>query len=91
MLKSPEKERSRGHARGAAEGELMGTLMGLRKVYATLLKEQLSQKFCRLPENFLWEVGNAELEDLYIWMRRILTAESVADVFGGKNVDDEYC
>jgi predicted transposase YdaD len=65
---------ARGEARGRAEGEVSGR--------ADTLLLQLEVKFGQLPETIEQTVRSAGYEQLGVWCTEVITADSLADLFG---------
>ena len=56
---------------------------GLRDGLEEVLRDQLVQRFGKLSPRVRRKLGRASAGDLQAWARRVLTAESVEDVFAG--------
>lgn len=70
IMTTADKLRAEGRTEGRAEGR------------ADSLLDLLSLKFGPLPDNFVARVRAADLEQLRAWTARVLTAGSLAEVFG---------
>jgi predicted transposase/invertase (TIGR01784 family) len=71
------KGRAEGEARGRAEGEARGRAEGLRR----MLMHLLSLKFGPPPGDTRARIDTAGEDELLLWSERVLTAESLVDVF----------
>ncbi len=67
-----------GIAQGKAEGMAEGKAEGER----ALLARQLGRRFGAIPENFAKRIENAAEPELMTWADRVLTAKTLAEVFG---------
>ncbi len=63
----------RGEARGEARGRISGA--------ASLLRDQIEDRFGALPEPVLERLDQADTEHLTVWSRRVLRARSLDEVF----------
>ena len=72
-----EKGHKQGHKKGRKEGRKEGLTIG----ETTIISRQLEQKFGTLPDKYLVLLKSADEEKLLHWADRILTADSLDDVF----------
>ena len=72
-----EKGEQRGEQRGKRLGERIGEQIGK----ANMLLDLINFKFGKPSQAVVKRVKNAEVEQLDVWSRRILTANSVAELF----------
>ena len=75
------KGRAEGEAKGRAEGEARGEAKGKVRGKAEIVLKLLRLRFGDLPEEVKARVAQASLEELEIWIERVLTAESLDAVF----------
>jgi len=68
-----EKAEKRGEKRGKQEGEQIGK--------AKMLLELISLKFGAPSKTVVKRVTHADIEQLDVWIRRILTANSLRELF----------
>ncbi|MEM9594712.1 MAG: Rpn family recombination-promoting nuclease/putative transposase [Acidobacteriota bacterium] len=71
-----------GRREGRQEGRREGRQEGRREGEATLLQEQLRWKFGRLPAATEARLRSAAPDQLRAWGRRLLSADSLQDVWG---------
>ncbi len=69
-----KESRERGLQQGLQQGMQQGALQ--------MLKRQLSVKFGTIPENVTTQLNNTDEETILKWSERILTANSLSDIFG---------
>jgi predicted transposase/invertase (TIGR01784 family) len=72
--------RAEGHAEGLADGLARGQAEGR----ALLFLELLEQRFPGLPPDARARVERASPEEITTWTRRLLTAETIADLLDGR-------
>ncbi len=76
-----------GLRRGRREGVELGHRQGLRKGRvvgeATILRRQMELKFGSVDESSEKRISTASADQLLAWAERLLTAETLDDVFGG--------
>ena len=58
-----------------------GMQKGMQKAYTTMLWNQLEEKFGTLSEEFKTKTNQADDEQLLKWSKRILTANTLGDIF----------
>ena len=77
--------REEGFQEGLKEGRALGREErreeGRRQGEIYILQRVLTQAFGSLPASTLERLQNAEADDLVLWASRVLTAESLDDVF----------
>ncbi|WP_159372850.1 Rpn family recombination-promoting nuclease/putative transposase [Nocardia caishijiensis] len=73
VMTTAERLEARGEARGKARGRVEGR--------AETLVEQLTVKFGPLSSAVSERVRAADADELHVWVRRVLTAGSLAEVF----------
>ena len=71
-----------GREEGLQEGRVLGREEGRKQGEVLMLQRVLTQAFGSLPASTLERLQNAEADDLVLWASRVLTAESLDDVFG---------
>ncbi len=69
--------------KGVQEGIKKGIAEGLEQGEAEVLIRLLDRKFGEIPPEYRQRIDDADSEQLLLWAERILTAESIGDVFGG--------
>ncbi|MET9212134.1 MULTISPECIES: RpnC/YadD family protein [Actinomycetes] len=69
IMTTAERLRAEGEARGEARGR------------AEILVEQLIEKFGTVPAELSARVRTADLDRLRLWARRVLTADTLDEVF----------
>ena len=74
-----------GEARGIAKGIEEGIEKGIEKGEATLLEKMLRLKFGELPADIRTRLADAKTPELERWAERILSAQSLSDVFDEPN------
>jgi hypothetical protein len=67
-----------------AEGVKEGTKKGIELGYRATLRTLLEQRFGALPADALARLDQADADTLDAWVRRVLTAGSLADVFASE-------
>ena len=72
----------RGIEEGLERGLEKGLEQGIEKGEAEVLLRQLERKFGEVPPEYRQRIAEADSDQLLAWAERILTAESVDDVFG---------
>lgn len=77
-----EQGREQGHEQGREQGREQGHEQGMLAGERTLLRKLLVRRFDELPAELLARLDSASSEQLELWGERVLTAESLADVFG---------
>lgn len=76
-----EKGREEGLERGREEGLEKGRGEGLREGEARMVLRQLRLKFGPLEAEIEERVRSADPDRLLVWGERVLTAESLQDIF----------
>nr|VFK71480.1 MAG: hypothetical protein BECKUNK1418H_GA0071006_106814 [Candidatus Kentron sp. UNK] len=76
-----EKGRLEGMEKGRLEGMEKGRLEGMEKGRTEFLAWQLGQKFGALPPKVEQRIENARSEELAMWGKRVLSAESLDEIF----------
>ena len=71
----------RGEKCGEQRGKQLGERIGEQRGKAAVLLTQITLKFGEPPPAVVKRVNNAEIEQLDVWIRRILTATSLAELF----------
>jgi flagellar biosynthesis/type III secretory pathway protein FliH len=71
-------------AQGLEEGKKEGRKKGIELGYRELLRDQLQQRFGELPADVMTRLEEADVDTLRAWVRRVLTAGSLADVFAAE-------
>ena len=71
----------RGKQLGERIGEQRGERIGEQRGKAAVLLTQITLKFGEPPPAVVKRVNGAEIEQLDVWIRRILTANSLAELF----------
>lgn len=67
---------------GMQVGRQQGIEQGLQKGEAAMLLRLLTRKFGRIDESIRARVLAADAEQLLVWGERVLSAETLAEVFG---------
>ncbi len=81
-IKEWEKELiEKGLQEGIKQGIEKGRKQGIEEGEAEVLLWQLERKFGEVPPEYRQRLENANSDQLLMWAERILTAESLADVF----------
>ncbi|MEE8587340.1 MAG: Rpn family recombination-promoting nuclease/putative transposase [Acidobacteriota bacterium] len=78
-----EEGRKKGRRQGRRQGRREGRREGRQEALARLLLLQLEQKFEALPEKRRRQIVAADADTLLGWAGRVLTAESLEQVFNG--------
>ena len=65
------------------KGVKEGIEKGIERGEAELLLRQLERKFGEVPPDYRERIDDADSAQLLVWGERILTAETIDDVFGG--------
>jgi len=78
-----EKLIEQGIAKGRAEGRAEGILDGIAKGQRATLLRLLTLRFGTVPEHREAELEGADEAQLAIWIDRVLTADSLDEVFSG--------
>ena len=73
-MTTAEKLRAEGELKGRAEGELKGR--------AEVLLDLLAMKFPQVPAAIRETVRGASMPQLDLWTQRILSATTLAEIFG---------
>ena len=81
MERGMEKGRLEGMERGMERGMEKGMERGMEKGKAEFLAWQLGQKFGALPPTVAQRIGRARSEELAMWGKRVLSAESLDEIF----------
>jgi predicted transposase YdaD len=76
-----EQWRQEGKAEGLREGLELGRQEGRRQGEAELLLRQLRRKFGSVPRKIQTRLRNAQPEQLLEWGERLITANSLDEVF----------
>jgi len=66
---------------GLQEGRLEGRQEGKQEGLATVLIHLMHQKFGELDQQTLRRVHSADAEQLLVWSKRILSANSIEEIF----------
>ncbi|MFE7720746.1 Rpn family recombination-promoting nuclease/putative transposase [Nocardia rhizosphaerihabitans] len=77
IVTTAERLRAEGEARGEARGKAQGRAEGR----AEMLIEQLVEKFGAVPAEMVARVRAADLDRLREWTRRVLTADTLDEIF----------
>jgi len=64
------------------EGLQEGRQEGMHKGALQLLIRQLEKKFGKLPADIVAQLDCADEKQIIFWSERILTADSLSDIFG---------
>ena len=67
--------------KGMEKGIEKGIEKGMEKGEAMFLARQLRQKFGTLPPTVEQRIGRARSEELAMWGKRVLSAESLDEIF----------
>ncbi len=82
-IKEWEKELvEKGVQEGIERGVKEGIEKGIEKGEADMLLWQLERKFGEVPLEYRQRIDDADSTQLLLWGERILTAETIDDVFG---------
>ncbi len=76
-----QKGMQEGIQKGMQEGEQKGKLEGIQLGEAKVLLRQIELKFGTVSEQDRQRIESADAETLLIWSERVLTAESLTEVF----------
>ena len=76
-----DQGRAEGEAKGRAEGEAKGRAEGEAMGRAEVLLKLLRLRFAEPPADMEQRVREASIEELDRWVERVLSAESLDDVF----------
>ncbi len=68
--------------RGMERGMQRGMQKGMQKGALQLLTRQLEKKFGDLPQELVLQLNQADEEQVLQWSERILTADTLGDIFG---------
>nr|VFK41055.1 MAG: Predicted transposase YdaD [Candidatus Kentron sp. SD]VFK46814.1 MAG: Predicted transposase YdaD [Candidatus Kentron sp. SD] len=79
--KGMERGRLEGMEKGMEKGIEKGIEKGMEKGEAMFLARQLGQKFGTLPPTVEQRIGRARSEELAMWGKRVLSAESLDEIF----------
>nr|VFK79152.1 MAG: Predicted transposase YdaD [Candidatus Kentron sp. SD] len=79
--KGMERGRLEGMEKGMEKGIEKGIEKGMEKGEAMFLARQLRQKFGTLPPTVEQRIGRARSEELAMWGKRVLSAESLDEIF----------
>nr|VFK79153.1 MAG: Predicted transposase YdaD [Candidatus Kentron sp. SD] len=80
-LEGIEKGMEKGRLEGMEKGMEKGIEKGMEKGEAMFLARQLGQKFGALPPTVEQRIGRARSEELAMWGKRLLSAESLDEIF----------
>ena len=81
VMTGAEKLRAEGEAKGRAEGKIEGRAEGKIEGRAEVLSKLLTLKFGALPSDIDARLRNASIEQLDLWAERVLSANTLADIF----------
>ncbi len=82
-IKEWEKELiEKGVQEGIKRGVKEGIEKGIEKGEADMLLRLLEQKFGEIPPGYRHRIDDADSAQLLAWAKRILTVETIDDVFG---------
>ncbi len=71
---------AKGEAEGEAKGRAEGEAKGEAKARVDVLSKLLQLKFGALPDDVADRIRGASIEELDLWVERVLAAESLDDV-----------
>ena len=77
-----KKGRKEGLKKGLEKGREEGLEKGLRLGKVETLKSQATQRFGELPEDVVESLDRADVDTLDRWLRKLLDARRLTDVFG---------
>jgi len=70
-----------GIQQGVRQGIQQGVVQGIQRGEAKMLIRQLTQRFGTLPDETRIKIESADADTLLAWSERILTAETIEEIF----------